>query len=73
MYQDPYLTHRVIAFEIEQATQLAERRRMIAEDSARVVRRPGLLARLARARAPQRQAAAEPACPAGARCAVADA
>jgi hypothetical protein len=73
MYQDPYLTHRVIALEAERATRLLEQRRMIAENGGRIVRRPGLLARLARAAASQRQAVAEPACPAGSRCAVADA
>lgn len=73
MYQDPYLTHRVIAFEVEQATRLAERRRVIDENDGRVGRRPGLLNRFARAVAPQRETAAEPVCPAGARCALVDA
>ncbi len=73
MYQDPYLTHRLITLEAAQATRLLEQRRMIAENAVRIARRPGLLTRLARAVARQHETVAESVCPAGARCAIVDA
>lgn len=72
MYEHPYFTYRLSAIEIEQVTQAAERRRMIAENPSRIVQRDGLLLRilhrLLRVRPAHRSAAAEAPGATGARC-----
>ncbi|MFD5213847.1 hypothetical protein [Microbacterium sp. NPDC058345] len=54
MYEHPYLAYRVTAFEQEQAAQLAERRRVLSENTDRIRPRTGVIARMMRAIAPRR-------------------
>ncbi len=72
MNLDTFGTYRVAVFELERATELAERQRMIAE-RAGVVAKDGIWRRMMRRRAAHRTAASTADCPAGARCALADA
>lgn len=53
MYEHPYLAYRVTAFEQEQAAEMAERRRVLMENSDRLRPRRGLVARMLRAVSPR--------------------